>query len=95
MTKAERAHLNRVAELGCIACLLDGYQDTPSEIHHPRAGSGAGQRSSHMLALPLCPAHHRTGGLGVAIHAGQKTWEKKYGTEAELLTRVTELLNGQ
>lgn len=34
--------------------------------------------------------HHRTGGYGVAIHAGQKTWEKRYGTQRDLLTAIME-----
>lgn len=84
--------MDRVASLGCIVCLNLGYRDSPAEIHHTRAGAGGGQRSPHTETLPLCPPHHRTGGHGVAIHAGQKTWEDKYGTEANLLNQVEELL---
>lgn len=36
--------------------------------------------------------HHRNGGYGVAIHAGRRAWEMKYGTEAELLVQVLYLL---
>lgn len=92
MTAAERRHLDRVAALGCIVCINLGHADSPAEIHHPRAGQGMGQRASHFDAIPLCPLHHRTGGHGVAIHAGQKTWEKKYGTERALLEQVKTLL---
>lgn len=59
------------------------------EMHHIRTGCGMGQRSDNFRVIPPCPAHHRTGGFGVAIHAGQKTWEGKYGTELELLDQVT------
>jgi hypothetical protein len=38
--------------------------------------------------IPLCHAHHRTGGHGVAVHAGRRTWEDKFGTEDELLTQT-------
>lgn len=92
MKAAERRHLGLVAGLGCIVCLNNGFPETSAEIHHPRAGQGMGQRASHFDAIPLCHTHHRTGGHGVAIHAGQKTWEEKYGTERELLEQVKKLL---
>lgn len=92
MTKQERAHLDRVARLGCCVCRGLGYDDSPAEIHHPRALAGMGQRASHFDAIPLCPTHHRTGGHGVAIHAGQKAWEANFGTELELLEQTRELI---
>ncbi|QDL31469.1 Ref family recombination enhancement nuclease [Serratia liquefaciens] len=88
MRKDDREYLQRVAELGCVVCRNLGYGASPAEIHHLRKGCGVGQRSSHRRAIPLCPPHHRTGGHGVAIHAGQKTWEKIYGSEEELLEQV-------
>ena len=92
MNKAERAHLSAVAALGCIACRKLGFDDTPAEIHHIRAGKGVGQRASHYEALPLCPHHHRSGGHGEAFHAGKQTWQRKFGTESELLNEVYNLL---
>lgn len=74
MTKDDKDWLSDVAELGCIVCRNLGFGSTPAEIHHIRTGQGAGQRANHKRTLPLCPAHHRTGGFGVAIYAGQKTW---------------------
>ena len=85
-TKAEREHLNRVAELGCIIC------HQPAEIHHLRTGMGIGQRNDHFNVLPLCPTHHRTGGYGTAIHQGRKAFEQNFGSELDLLTRVEKLL---
>lgn len=90
--KAERQHMDRVAALGCIACMALGYLDSPAEIHPTRCDAGGAQRSAHTSVLPLCPTHHRIGGPGVALHAGQKTWEAKFGTETELLNQVDELL---
>jgi len=92
MNKADREHLNRVASIGCIVCLNLGYGQSPAEIHHIRAGMGMGQRNDHKRSIPLCHAHHRTGGHGVAFHAGPKAWQEKYGTEQELLTQVGEIL---
>lgn len=87
-TAAERRHMTEVARLGCIACRVIGIFTPNVELHHPRAGMGMGQKSSHLNVLPLCHAHHRTGGHGVAIHAGQRTWEANFGTEAELLEQI-------
>lgn len=94
MNKAEAQHLSRVAELGCIACYLIDHKGTPAEIHHPRAGTGMGQRSKHFDAIPLCPMHHRgTVGLSVpSIHGSKRAFIAAFGTEAELLAKVRELL---
>lgn len=87
-TAAEIAHLDKVAALGCWACRKIGYEGTPAEIHHIRTGSGTGQRSSHFNVIPLCPHHHRTGGHGQAFHAGQKTWQERFGYELDLVEEV-------
>jgi hypothetical protein len=92
MNKKESDHLSKVASLGCIACYNLGFLDSPAEIHHIRAGQGMSQRASHFETIPLCPTHHRTGGYGVAIHAGQKTWEAIHGTEISLLEQVHEFI---
>lgn len=91
MTKAEKEHLSKVAALGCMVCRRMGYEGTPAEIHHPRRGTGLGQRASHYDAVPLCPEHHR-GNTG--IHGlGTKGFPKRWGfTEADLLDEVKMLL---
>lgn len=87
MKKAEREHLKVVADLGCVACFVQfGGWGTPAEIHHLRATAGMGQRSRSVIGL--CHPHHRTGGNGMAIHAGRQTFEATYGTELELLELV-------
>jgi len=91
MNKKEREHLSQIASIGCIVCLNNGYPDTPAEIHH--IGNGTlSKRASNFEAIPLCPAHHRTGGHGVAVHAGRKTWESNYGTERELLSQAHDMI---
>jgi hypothetical protein len=86
--KSEKAHMDAVVRMGCIACRNAGLGETPCEIHHVRFLAGAGQRASHMDVLGLCPPHHRTGGHGVAIHDGRETWESIHGTEADLLAQT-------
>jgi hypothetical protein len=83
-TKAEKAYMSAQADAGCILCRHLGLGDTPAEIHHLRAGMGAGQRNSNMTSIPLCPEHHRgnTGYHGL----GRRAFEREYGiTELELL----------
>lgn len=96
MTKAEKAHLSRVAALGCIACYLQGTPGTPAEIHHPRAGRGKGQRASHIDGIPLCPAHHRgTHHPAVpSIHLAKRAFIERFGTEETLLELVRQLVEG-
>lgn len=91
-TKAEKEHLSKVAEIGCIVCLNENYGQSPAEIHHIRTGQGMAQRASNYEVIPLCHTHHRTGGYGVAFHAGSKAWQERYGSEELLLDQVKEIL---
>lgn len=86
--KAEKQWMADVASLGCVACRNAGYGESPAEVHHIRETAGAGQKATDYETIPLCVPHHRTGGSGVAIHAGEKTWERKFGTELELLEQT-------
>jgi hypothetical protein len=92
-TNAERKHMNKVAELGCAVCWrVHGPHDPgPVELHHPRHGTGMGQRAKHMDVIGLCPEHHR-GNTGV--HGlGTKGFSKHYGfNEADLLADTLERL---
>lgn len=95
MNKAERQHYDKLSQLGCIVCFREGLGYTLPHIHHIRHGVGMAQRSHYLLSIPLCPLHHTNGGHGVALHAGQKTFEAKYGTESELLEHTTKILKGE
>lgn len=76
-----------VVALGCIVCRKLGHGATPAEFHHIRRGMGL-MRAPHKKGIPLCPPHHRTGGHGVAIHAGIKTWEENFGLELDFLEQT-------
>jgi hypothetical protein len=92
--KAEREHYARIADIGCVVCLLQGHGYSPCEIHHIRSGAGLAQKSHWSEAIGLCPPHHRTGGRSVAIHAGIESFEAMIGmSELELLDKQLELLN--
>jgi hypothetical protein len=77
-TKAEKAHHEAVAALGCVVC------GGPAEVHHLKHDPITGQhmtRRVHRYVIPLCPMHHRQGGCGVAFHAGSNRWQSIYGLE--------------
>jgi hypothetical protein len=86
MTKAERNHMDRVAQLPCAVC---GAQ--PVSVHHLRTGIGMGRRATAFQTMPLCPEHHQ-GATG--IHGmGRKAWERFIGkTEIQILEETIEAL---
>jgi hypothetical protein len=87
-TKAEKEHMRKLAELGCILCIeYYGKYGTPAEIHHIRR---SGKRSNAPV-IPLCPTHHRF--PNTSIHGlGRRSFECRYGlTEEYLLDRSLEL----
>ena len=92
MTKDEKKHLDKLSAIGCVLCHLQGTPGSPSEIHHPRKGTGMGQRASHYDAIPLCPEHHR-GSSG--IHGlGVKAFTKHYDIDEAGLLHITRRLLG-
>lgn len=97
MKKAEKQHLQRVADLGCVACLIMGNPGTPAEIHHLREGVGMSQRADHFNAIGLCPAHHRgTHHPAVpSIHLSKQAFIDRFGTEAALLALVRQLVGAE
>lgn len=93
MTKAEKEHWDKVADLGCIACRIDGYRNMLVSIHHTDGRTKAG---AHMRVLPLCAGHHQDGTGNdknmIAIHPYKRKFCEKYGSQQELLELVNELL---
>lgn len=86
-TAAEKRHMGRVADLGCVLCRHLGLGATPAEIHHPRLDVGAGQRSSHMEVIGLCPTHHR--GKNGVHDIGHAEFTAFYGISERKLMAIT------
>jgi hypothetical protein len=86
---AGRAHMGRVAALGCILCRQLGYGEQAAEVHHVRTGQGAAQRASDWLTVPLCPDCHR-GPNGV--HGDRARLKSARVTEMDLLAQTIALL---
>lgn len=92
MTKNEKLHLRKVAEMGCIACRKLGYYDTPAEIHHIKKGV-MGKRATNYEVIPLCPHHHRTS--NESYHLNPLGFTEQFGTQQELLNEVLGYVNGK
>ena len=93
-TRKEKYYHSRLVEqIGCIVCFthLGIKNNNYCSIHHI---DGRTKKGSHMNVLPLCGAHHQTGGEGVAIHPFKKTWEILYGTQKQLKIMCDKLLDG-
>ena len=92
-TKAEREHMQKVADVGCIVCHEFMGVHSPAQIHHI---SGKTKEGAHFNVLPLCPNHHQhaspTGDWATrhspGRNAGKAAFEAEYCTEAELLKRL-------
>ena len=81
-TADEKRHMAAVAALGCCVCRREFGIYSPAGIHHT---DGKTKPGAHKRVLPLCDKHHQTGGYGVALHAGRVEWERRYGTQEELM----------
>lgn len=82
MTKAEILWVRFLQERGCVIC------GSPPDVHHVLT---AGMRTSHLETISLCPVHHRSGmnnEAAVSRHPWKRAFEKRYGTEAELLAKL-------
>jgi len=84
-----KQYKNKVASLGCMACRILGYGETPAQLHHVREGQGMAQRASDWLVIPLCVEHH-TGTNGIHGH-GFEAMTKL--TEMDLLAATIEEMN--
>lgn len=99
-TVPEHEHLDAVASLGCLACLLDGHPGTPACIHHSRlrpdgTAYGTGCRASHFEVAPLCRPHHQGGVKGVlGRHSDEAAFVARYGDDLHLLSLTDRLLIG-
>ena len=91
-TKAEQRWMNAISELGCIVCRVNDGAYVPCHVHHLIRN---GQRIDHMHTIGLCPTHHNSGmnnGLYVSRHPWRREFEKRYGTEQQLLEATKKLL---
>lgn len=96
ISKADKARADKLRELGCIVCLLEFGEVTPSAIHHI---DGQTKKNCHKLTIPLCPNHHQikdnfSEPRWISRHGdGRAAFEGRYGTEQYLLDETNRLIN--
>ena len=93
-TADEKRFMQKVAEMGCIICSIHLDVYSPAMVHHI---SGRTKKDCHYSILPLCFEHHQSGvntDRFVSRHPWKTEFEKRYGSEMELLDKVNELIKG-
>lgn len=91
-SSAEKRWMDDICQIGCIACIVMGVEETPAEVHHIH---GKTAPNTHFWTIPLCPPHHRYGfanGPVVSRHPHKKRFEELYGTETELRERCVRIV---
>lgn len=89
-TAADKRLWQKVFEVGCIPCHIEGVFSFP-EIHHVKE---YGKRN-HQKVYGCCPAHHRPTAAVQGVpnrHGNPIEFEKLYGTDQELYLKCRELI---
>jgi hypothetical protein len=90
---SERRYIESAVAVGCVVCRIHHGVYTPCEFHHPEGKTKAG---AHLLGFGLCYNHHR-GGRDcpeyTSRHPYKAAFERRYGTEMELLAACKALIN--
>ena len=90
VTPAEKVLWDRLAALGCIACMKEGRYNPHVSIHHV---DGRTKPGCHLLVLPLCAPHHQDDGSGaLAVHPWKARFEKRYGSQLDLVAECMNLI---
>ena len=94
---SEKEYMNKVAELGCIACyLLSGVVGTPAAIHHVDGSRRTlGRPEPHKHVLGLCAYHHQGIGPekdGGYVHGRLAFFNNEFGTQDYLVQMTKEMI---
>lgn len=96
MNKRERRYM-QLQDIGCIACLKEGLEPTPADMHHLVDKGNREASGGDAATLPLCPWHHRgvppndltadeaLYHMGPSLDRHKRLFLKFYGTERDLL----------
>lgn len=91
--KEEKKLWDKIAKLGCIACLQDGIVNTHVSIHHI---DGRTKPGAHKKVLALCAPHHQhddTDQLGrIGVHPYKARFESMYGRQMDLLDKTMAMI---
>ena len=93
-TPAEKARMEKIKVLGCVACVISGWPDMQCEVHHVVEGR---VRLGHDQTMGLCLWHHRaetsdgytkqqmSGLLGPSLANGSYDFAENFGSQATLV----------
>jgi Recombination enhancement, RecA-dependent nuclease len=85
--KSDKDRYDKMYEMGCCVCKKYLNVWSPASPHHI---DGRKKPGAHQLTIPLCGAHHQTGGYGVALHFNKTKFISNFGSEMELLEYTNE-----
>jgi len=94
-TADEKKWMNDIVQLGCIVCWREFDLYTEPEVHHI---AGKTKPGSHLLTIPLCTKHHRSGENNpawVSRHPWKNEFIGRYGSELDLLAATKEATKKQ
>jgi len=92
-TRAEKAWIESIVDLGCCVCRKEMGIYSPASVHHI---NGSRKEGCHLETIPLCFEHHQGGkndNICVSRHPFRAEFERRYGTEQELLEYTRSLIN--
>ena len=93
MNKDER--FSRIADLGCIVCKQFYFVQSPCAVHH-LVGLDfrcSGKKAAWENTIGLCGRHHQYGNKEhPAIHSHPEEFERRFGTQEELLNITNGLI---
>jgi len=81
----DKKWMDDITQLGCCVCLREFAVHSPAEVHHI---DGKTKEGAHLNSIALCYKHHRGGEDNPSFtsrHPFKKRFEKRYGTQQELL----------
>ena len=99
--KKQERRFQVIADIGCLACLLDGNPGEPPDIQHLLSG---GKRRGHDATIGLCPWHHRghpklgmtaehmRAIFGPSFHHEKRAFHEAYGSDDDLLSMQDTLI---
>lgn len=86
--KPEKLWMNWISTL---PCMVRNYQC--SNILHRHHLTHGGRPKNDFRTIPLCSSHHHWNSplpIGDAYHKGTKAWERKHGSQEEMLIKLQE-----
>ena len=93
-TKEEQKWIAAIVDYGCCICKNELGIFSPASVHHM---NGSKKKDCHLETLPICWNHHQShinNDELTSRHPWKAAFEKRYGTERELLKQLQDEIGG-